>query len=195
MQHHRVRSHLLRIALALGVAALAAWALSPHLSFATNTMHPFTLTSPDFTDGGQLPQSVEFNAAGCHGQNIAPTLNWSGVPQGTASFALAVNDYDAPVAGGFHHWILYNIPGGVTTVNGTSPYTQGTNSFGTLGYGGPCPPPNGQTHHYIFTLYALTVPQISGQALTYDQLIQAIAPSVAGATVIVGTFARFSPSE
>lgn len=113
-----------------------------------------------------------------------------GVPSGTAGFALAVTDYDAPVAGGFHHWIVYNIPGNVDTLNGTSPYTQGTNSFGSVGYGGPCPPATGQIHHYIFTLYALTVAQLPGQALTYDQLIQEISGQVAGATVTVGTFVR-----
>jgi len=59
-------------------------------------------------------------------------------------------------------------------LNGTSPYAQGTNSYGFIGYGGPCSPATGQIHHYVFTLYALTIPQVAGQALTYDQLIQAI---------------------
>jgi hypothetical protein len=83
---------------------------------------------------------------GCQGDNIAPTLNWQEVPAGTASFALAVNDYDAPIAGGFKHWIVYNIPATAVTLDGTSPYAQGTNSYGLIGYGGPCPPATGQIH-------------------------------------------------
>ena len=75
-------------------------------------------------------------------------------------------------------------------MNGTSPYAQGTNSYGFIGYGGPCSPATGQIHHYVFTVYALTIPQVAGQALTYDQLIQAISGHVAGATVIIGTFVR-----
>jgi Raf kinase inhibitor-like YbhB/YbcL family protein len=122
--------------------------------------------------------------------SIASTLNWHGAPAGTASFALEVTDYDAPVACGFHHWIVYNIPANVQTLNGDSPYSQGTNSYGFVGYGGPCPPSTGQVHHYIFTLYALTTTQIAGQALTYDQLIQAISGQVAGATVTIGIFVR-----
>ncbi len=59
-----------------------------------------------------------------------------------------------------------------------------------VGYGGPCPPATGQIHHYIFTLYALTVAQLPGQALTYDQVIQEISEQVAGATVTIGTFVR-----
>lgn len=207
MRQHRFTGRLLKrvplVALVLCVVAVGAWGFSSRMAVAssarsaaplTNTSNPFTLTSPDFKDGGPLPFSVEFNQF-CHGQNIAPTLNWTNVPKGTASFALAMNDYDAPVAGGFHHWVVYNIPGDVTTLNGSSPFSQGTNSFGTIGYGGPCPPPDGQLHHYVFTLYALTVPTISGSALTYEQLIQAIGGNVAGATVIIGTFVRTSPSQ
>ncbi len=209
MWQHRYTSSLPRrvplVVLALGVVALGAWGFSSRLWWPgsaraaapqTKTFSPFTLTSPDFADGGPLPFSSEFNQF-CHGQNIAPTLNWINVPSGTASFALEVTDYDAPIAGGFHHWIVYNIPSGVRTLNGNPAlYSQGTNSFGTVGYGGPCPPPNGQLHHYIFTLYALTIPpSISGQALTYDGLISAISGHVAGATVIIGTFTRTSPSQ
>src|SRR6266581_8920435 len=114
------------------------------------SMHPFTLTSPDFHDGGPLPQRSEFNKFGCHGANIAPELDWVGVPQGTHGFALTVTDYDAPVATGFHHWIVYNIPASARELEGNHPFSEGTNSFGTVGYGGPCPPPDGQLHHYVF---------------------------------------------
>src|SRR5262245_3752568 len=69
----------------------------------------FKLTSPDFLDNGPLPERSAFDRAGCHGQNAAPTLTWDNVPAETRSFALLMNDIDAPVAGGFHHWVVYNI--------------------------------------------------------------------------------------
>lgn len=187
-QHTR----LIRMLLVVGVLALAALVIAPQAALAGSATaaapRPFTLTSPNFSDGARLATRFAFNQFGCPGRNIAPLLNWQGVPAGTEGFAFALNDYDAPVAGGFHHWIVYNIPENVRTLSGSSPFSQGTNSFGFTGYGGPCPPATGQIHHYIFTLYALTISHISGKGLTYDQLIAAINNHVAGATVIVGTF-------
>jgi Raf kinase inhibitor-like YbhB/YbcL family protein len=157
----------------------------------SDSLHPFTITSPDFQDGGPLPVSSEFGEGfGCHGQNIAPELDWRNVPSKTESFAMLMTDYDAPVAGGFHHWIVYNIPQTASELDGTSPFSQGTNSFGLVGYDGPCPPPTGQLHHYVFTLYALNTSHIAGEALTYDQVINAISANVLGATSIIGTFKR-----
>lgn len=179
--------------LALSVLALSLSVVSTGASVAASPQGkttPFTLTSPDFTPNGPLSRRAEYNHFGCTGKNIAPRLNWRGVPAGTAGFALVMNDYDAPIAGGFHHWIVYNIPASARSLTGSSGFTQGTNSFGFAGYGGPCPPATGQVHHYIFTLYALTVHHVSGKALTYDQLIHAINGKVAGATVTIGTFVR-----
>ena len=157
----------------------------------STSLHPFTLTSPDFHDGGPLPQSSEFGVGfGCNGANKAPELNWTGVPAGTKGFALSMTDYDAPVLRGFHHWIVYNIPAGVRELEGNHPYSEGTNDFGLTGYDGPCPPPDGQLHHYVFRLYALTVSHISGTALTFDQLLTAIDSHFLGMTVIIGTFKR-----
>jgi Raf kinase inhibitor-like YbhB/YbcL family protein len=153
-----------------------------------STSHPFTLTSPDFKDGGALPQSSEFNQFGCTGANIAPQLDWTGVPKGTKGFALTVTDYDAPVARGFHHWIVYNIPASARELEGNNPFSEGTNSYGTVGYGGPCPPPDGQLHHYVFRLYALSISHVSGKALTFDALLNAIDSSVIGTTSRIGTF-------
>ena len=68
--------------------------------------------------------------------------------------------------------------------------TLGTNSFGFPGYGGPCPPADGQLHHYLFTLYALTATEPLSEGLTYDELIPKIRWHVIGATVTIGTFAR-----
>jgi Raf kinase inhibitor-like YbhB/YbcL family protein len=172
----------------------------------------FTLTSPDFEANGPLPASTAFNQAGCvgvngQGQNLPPLLKWKNGQSGftgfsTLSYALTVADYDAPVGGGFHHWVIYNIPGSATQLDAATiaASTPGTNDFGLPGYGGPCPPAGGQVHHYIFTLYALDVANLgtSGTSgMTYNQLADAINAAVDshgvnfvvnGATILIGTF-------
>lgn len=153
--------------------------------------HPFTVVSPDFRDGQFLPVSAEGGkGTGCSGKNQAPAFHWFNVPSGTKGFAFTIFDVDAPVAGGFHHWIVYNIPRGVKSLagHGHNPFSEGTNDYPTVGYGGPCPPADGQIHHYIFTVYALSAAHIKGVHLTYPQLIKAIAPYVLGATSMVGKF-------
>ncbi|TME59950.1 MAG: YbhB/YbcL family Raf kinase inhibitor-like protein, partial [Chloroflexi bacterium] len=139
----------------LALSLLLSLSRTSHVAIASNkALHPFTITSPNFRDGGPLSQKNEFNQFGCTGSNLAPELNWTNVPAGTKSFAMLMSDYDAPVAGGFHHWIVYNIPAGARELEGNHAFTEGTTSFGFMGYGGPCPPPTGETHHYLFLLYA-----------------------------------------
>jgi len=157
--------------------------------------HPFTVISPDFREDAFLPVSAEFGGpgsagSGCSGQNLAPALHWYNVPAGTKSFAVTITDVDAPVAGGFHHWIVYNIPRHVTSLegHGSNPFSEGTNDFGTVGYGGPCPPPDGQVHHYIFTVYALSVSRIAGTHISFGIFITEISPDVVGATSTIGKF-------
>lgn len=162
---------------------------STHVALASgNALHPFTITSPNFHDGGPLSIKQEFNRFGCTGSNIAPELDWKNVPAGTKSFVMLMSDYDAPVAGGFHHWIVYNIPGSTRELEGNHAFTEGTNSFGFMGYGGPCPPATGETHHYLFLLYAIDLAHIGSQGLTFDQVMNAIQNHVLGATSIIGTF-------
>jgi Raf kinase inhibitor-like YbhB/YbcL family protein len=162
---------------------------SSHVALASgDTLHPFTITSPDFHDGGPLSTKQEFNQQGCTGSNIAPELDWTNVPAGTKSFVLLMSDYDAPVDGGFHHWIVYNIPGSARELEGNHAFTEGMNSYGFIGYGGPCPPPTGETHHYLFLLYAVNVARVGSQGLTFGQVVNAIEGHVLGATSIIGTF-------
>jgi Raf kinase inhibitor-like YbhB/YbcL family protein len=211
MRHHRAWKSLRWITIALATLTISAFALAPrlaatgHAALAAHSDPPvFTLTSPNFAPNGPIADAQAFNAAGCTpsgapGGNIPPTLTWTGgatgfTPNPTRSYALTVVDYDAPVAGGFHHWIVYNIPGNATTLDAATlaQATQGLNDFGFDGYGGPCPPRTGQTHHYIFTLYALTDPSIGGEGKTFDQLVAAMgvqhSSHVNGATVLIGTF-------
>ncbi|GAC1321860.1 MAG: YbhB/YbcL family Raf kinase inhibitor-like protein [Chloroflexota bacterium] len=155
--------------------------------------HPFTLTSRVFHDGGALPSNAALNTDGCNGANRLPTLAWTGVPTGTRSFALLIVDPDAAPAipSGWVHGNVYNIPPAVRilTARSLGRYTSGTTSFGHAAFGGPCPPSNGQPHHYIFTLYALKIAHLA-PGLTRDQVLAAASGHILGATTLVGTFHR-----
>ena len=124
--------------------------------------------------------------------NIAPTLLWENIPAGTRSFALLMNDIDAPVPGGFHHWVAYNIPATARTFASDMPFEAGTTSMNTHAYFGPCPPATGQPHHYIFMLYALKTEHIPEPGLTYDGLLQAMQGQVLAAASLIGLFQRVS---
>ena len=116
----------------------------------------FTLTSPDIAEGQQLSSDFVFQGFGCEGGNTAPTLEWSGAPEGTESFAVTVYDPDAPTGSGWWHWFAFNIPGDVTSLPGGGDVSgvQLTNDYGAEGFGGACPPP-GEVHRYEFTVHAL----------------------------------------
>ena len=111
------------------------------------------VSSPKIPPGGPIPQ--EYSA---YGQSISPPLAWSKGPYGSRSFALIVEDPDAPLPTPFVHWIVWNIPGGVTALaQGAVPAgaAQGKLMFvGTVGYMGPRPP-DASPHHYHFQVFAL----------------------------------------
>jgi Raf kinase inhibitor-like YbhB/YbcL family protein len=112
-------------------------------------MSALSIASPAFID--KIPDTYT-----CHGQNISPPLVFGNLPAGTQSIALVMHDPDAP-GGDFTHWLLWNLSPELSTIEeSTLPAqaVQGQNDFGQVGYGGPCPPP-GQTHRYVFDLYAL----------------------------------------
>ncbi|HEY2162129.1 MAG TPA: YbhB/YbcL family Raf kinase inhibitor-like protein [Solirubrobacteraceae bacterium] len=90
------------------------------------------------------------------GEDVAPPLEWSGVPDGTKSFAIVVHDPDAPLVDGFTHWVAYGIPGDARSLpEGGGDAVEGVNSIGNAGYNGPAPPPGHGPHHYYFWIYAL----------------------------------------
>jgi Raf kinase inhibitor-like YbhB/YbcL family protein len=146
------------------------------------------LHSGDFTDGGAI--SPQLMAADCGGANHSPSLDWTGAPAGTKSFALIVRDPDAPVAGGFDHWVLYDLPASSKQLPGdaTLPAGEvGLSSAGKAAYYGPCPPA-GPAHHYIFTLYALDVTHVGESApLTAAKLQAAIAGHVLATATLRAT--------
>ncbi|MGD8149012.1 YbhB/YbcL family Raf kinase inhibitor-like protein [Ornithinimicrobium sp. Y1694] len=120
-----------------------------------------TVTSEDFTDGGELPESAGFGQG-----NTSPQLSWEGAPEGTKSYLLVCHDPDAPVMGGFHHWAVLGIPGDTTSLEAGAG-DQGrsanlgaitlANDYGTRDYGGAAPPEGDGPHRYVFTVWALDV--------------------------------------
>jgi Raf kinase inhibitor-like YbhB/YbcL family protein len=141
-------------------------ALFAGLSFAT-AVHAaaFTLTSPTIAAGSTLTNAQVFNGFGCSGANISPALAWKNPPSGTKSFALTVYDPDAPTGSGWWHWVVYNLPAttlglaeGAGSADGKrlpAGTVQGRTDFGSIGFGGACPPAGDKPHRYIFTIHAL----------------------------------------
>lgn len=129
-----------------------------------------TVTSSVIQDGQTIPQSAVFNQMGCSGDNRSPDLRWTGAPAGTKSYAVTTWDPDAPTGVGFVHWVLFDIPGEVTSLEAGAgghkhagvKAQHGTNDFGVQAYSGPCPPPGDPPHHYHVTVYALDVEKLEG---------------------------------
>ncbi|MBC5823301.1 MAG: YbhB/YbcL family Raf kinase inhibitor-like protein [Candidatus Eremiobacteraeota bacterium] len=159
----------------------------------------FSLRSADFTSGHSMPLRYSYDRGGCSGQNISPQLRWSHVPPATKSFALAVFDPDARNGAGWWHWVMFDIPRGVRQLSPGAGQTsdarlgmQATSSFGTTGYGGPCPPPGDPSHHYVFTLYALNVVRLPGATtgMTGAQLLALLKGHEQGHAQLTGRFGR-----
>lgn len=135
----------MRRAWALGALGLAA------CGGGSSGLTRLPLTSPAFGPGGVIPRQYT-----CDGRNISPPLHWSDVPSDATQLTLTMVDRDAP--GGFIHWQLSAMSPGTTDIGaGQTPAvaTVGTNSFGTTGYRGPCPPRGAHPHHYVIKLTAL----------------------------------------
>ncbi len=143
------------------------------------------VTSTVFTEGAKIPDKYS-----CKGQNISPPLQWRGAPAPTKSYALILEDPDAPV-GTFYHWVDYNIPASQTQIpeGAQKVGTPGKNGAGKLGYTGPCPPSG--THRYIFNLYALDVPTLSlTEGATHDQVENAIQGHILAQGKLMGLFSK-----
>lgn len=149
-----------------------------------------TLTSRAFDSGAMIPARHT-----CDGEDLSPPLVWSGVPGGTKSLALVVDAPDA--AGAWVHWVLYGLaaerrelPEGVppeeTVLGGAR---HGRNDFQRVGYGGPCPPPDG-AHRYHFTLYAVDGSIDLPPGATKAELLDAIQGRVLGGGRLVGRYRR-----
>lgn len=157
------------------------------------------LRSPDFLPGGTIARTHAYDQSGCHGGNMSPALSWDRPPAGTRSFAITMFDPDA-AGGGWWHWAIFDIPAGVSSLQAgagdpakhllPAGTTQVRNDFGTLGYGGPCPPA-GPRHHYRLVLYALRVATLGLDASASPAQVAAKAKANALAEAeIVGIYGR-----
>lgn len=150
-----------------------------------------SITSTAFQEGGKIPDNYT-----SQGQDISPPLAWSEPPEGTQSFALIMDDLDAP-GGTFTHWVIFNIPSNsrglpeaVSTEDQLSDSTlQGKNDFGRIGYGGPSPPP-GPAHRYQFTLYALDRSLDLTAGASKKQVLDAIQGHILARGELTGIYQR-----
>jgi len=128
------------------------------------------LTSPEIAPGATIQNEQVYRGFGCNGTNISPELRWSGAPGATKGYAVTVYDPDAPTGSGWWHWVIINIPptasflprnAGDPKLGLAPPGTiQIRTDFGTVGYGGPCPPAGDRPHRYQFTIFALDIDRL-----------------------------------
>jgi len=143
------------------------------------------IKSDAFANGQSIPAKYT-----CTGKNISPTLMWNDPPAGTQSFALIVDDPDAPV-GTWVHWVLFNIPANARSLQesaDTSTMSVGKNSSGNMKYDGPCPPSG--THRYFFKLYALDSTLSLSPGATKEQLLDAMKGHILAQSELMGNFSK-----
>jgi Raf kinase inhibitor-like YbhB/YbcL family protein len=191
-----VKKILLGAGLALGLAGwiYAQGAPSQAPKGKKGMLH---LQSNSFKDGGMIPDPYT-----CKGKNISPELNWRNAPPKTKTFAIIVDDPDAPTQT-WVHWVIFNIPVKPTGITENTyellegfprdekipnGIMQGANDFKNIGYDGPCPP-NGM-HRYYFKLYALDAPLRLAAGVSKDQLLKAIQGHQVGFTQIMGLYGK-----
>jgi Raf kinase inhibitor-like YbhB/YbcL family protein len=152
----------------------------------------FAITSPAFAPGGEIPATYT-----CEGADASPRLEWTGAPDGTASFALVVDDPDAPDPAApkmtWVHWVLYNLPPSAdhlaeAVAQLPAGTLEGTNDWKRTGYGGPCPPVG--RHRYFFKLYALDTVLPDLKSPTKAELETAMRGHVLASAEMIGTYQK-----
>ena len=155
---------------------------------------PLKITSSAFQDQGTIPKKFT-----CDGEDVSPKLAWTGVPDGTQSFAIIMDDPDAP-PGTWVHWVLYDLPAldglpeGLAkdeTIEGGGKHgvCWGVDNYSRIGYYGPCPPP-GKPHRYIFKLYALGKTLGITPRKTKEELLKAMQGASLGEAQLTGLYGR-----
>ncbi len=184
---------------------VAAAAILLALASIAQAADPFTLTSTTFKDGQMMPRKVANNLsnnANCVGQNVSPQLSWSGVPEGTKSFAILMEDPEGRGGAGVHHWVAYGIAPTVTSFaegelsKPSDKYVGGKSTQGVGYYSGPCTPP-GSPHHYTFVVIATDFdPKELPPGLTREEFLAKLAPPAPapshakGAAGLIGLFVK-----
>jgi len=139
----------------------------------------FTLASADV--GGQATLEQVYDGFGCTGANRSPELHWTNASEGTKSFAITVYDPDAPTGSGWWHWLVFDIPAGISALPagaGSAGHAglpagvvQSRTDFGAPGYGGPCPPEGDRPHRYIVTVFALKTVKLGLDAMASPAIV------------------------
>jgi len=155
----------------------------------TPTLVPFMVRSEAFPEDGAIPTRYT-----CEGDDVSPALSWSTPPAGTQTVAFVMEDLDAP-GGAFDHWVLFNLPPGLDglpeklpgDINLANGGIQGRNSFGSMGYRGPCPL-KGPPHTYKLSVYAvdreLSLPAVAIK----EHLQRALQGHVIASSMLVRTY-------
>lgn len=162
------------------------------VAFTATAQDTFTLSSS--TLGGNATEMEEFNGFGCTGKNQSPQLSWANAPEGTKSFAVTMYDPDAPTGSGWWHWVVFDIPADINTLEANAgaidaklmpeAAIQSITNYGAAGYGGPCPPEGHGIHKYEITVHALKTDKLG---LTADTN-----PAVVGYYIWSNTLAKAS---
>lgn len=147
------------------------------------TTSVLTVSSPAFGEGETIPERYT-----CDGEDAPPPLAWRESPPGVESFALIVDDPDAP-SGTWVHWILYNIPPEARELGSGATGVPGANSWDRNDYGGPCPP-RGTEHRYVFTLFALDTMLALEPGADKERVTDAIDGHILAQGQLVGLYGR-----
>jgi len=153
----------------------------------------FRIKSADFAEGHNIPRKFT-----CDGEDLSPEVSWEDAPAGTKSFALIVEDPDAPM-GTFTHWVVYDLPASARKLNrgdGNQAVSKdnlknGHTDFGRMGYGGPCPPKGHGRHRYYFKLIALDVETLGlPSGASRSEVLMAMKNHVLAETSTMGVYQR-----
>jgi Raf kinase inhibitor-like YbhB/YbcL family protein len=173
------------VALAVGATSCTGGQPPTREETAVRAPGGITVSSPAFRDGRPIPARFT-----CDGEAVAPPLSWNGVPEGAEALALVVDDPDAP-HGTFVHWVVLDLPAGTNGLDGaTVPAgaVQAKNSAGRQSYFGPCPPSG--SHHYRFTVYALSQRTGLRDGADLDKALRAVRARATARGRLIGTYAR-----
>jgi Raf kinase inhibitor-like YbhB/YbcL family protein len=170
----------LSLMIALACALTAGWSVAPGQA----AEKWLDLTSPDFKDGGALPNKYTGNNPqnpNCTGQNVSPALNWTNPPAGTKSFAIILFDTAGRAPMGVVHWFAYGLPptkmGFKEGEAAQAPvgFMGGKSTMNLPSYFGPCPPKGVKPHPYVFTLMAYDIaPDAVPAGMAPDEFVKAV---------------------